>query len=286
MYYNAALVLEGGAMRGLYTSGILDVLLKKDIQFKTVIGVSAGSLSGANYVSKQYQRTYDINIKYRDDKDYISMANVLKKESIINLDFLFADHGPTWHNFDARAYERSETNFVVVATELTSGKAVTFNKPKPGTPFITALEASSSMPLISKPVETAKGLCLDGGIADSIPYDIAKKAGIDKIVVVRTRPREYQKKPTSFALQRIYRRYFKEYPKFIEAAIARPENYNKSVAELNKLEQQKEVFVLAPEHTVKVGRLEHNTKKLKELYQAGTEDMKKQFAAMIEYLEN
>ncbi len=84
MYYNAALVLEGGAMRGLYTSGILDVLLKKDIQFKTVIGVSAGSLSGANYVSKQYKRTYNINTKYRDDKEYISMANVLKKESIIN----------------------------------------------------------------------------------------------------------------------------------------------------------------------------------------------------------
>ena len=119
MYYNAALVLEGGAMRGLYTSGILDVLLKKDIQFKTVIGVSAGSLSGANYVSKQYKRTYNINTQYRDDKEYISMANVLKKESIINLDFLFADHGPTWHNFDVKAYERSETNFAVVATELT-----------------------------------------------------------------------------------------------------------------------------------------------------------------------
>lgn len=81
MYYNAALVLEGGAMRGLYTSGILDVLLKKDIQFKTVIGVSAGSLSGANYVSKQYKRTYNINTQYRDDKEYISMANVLKKKA-------------------------------------------------------------------------------------------------------------------------------------------------------------------------------------------------------------
>ncbi|MBF0758117.1 patatin family protein [Ligilactobacillus murinus] len=286
MYYNAALVLEGGAMRGLYTSGILDVLLKKDIQFKTVIGVSAGSLSGANYVSKQYKRTYNINTKYRDDKEYISMANVLKKESIINLDFLFADHGPTWHNFDAKAYERSETNFVVVATELTSGKAVTFNKPKPGKPFINALEASSSMPFISKPVQTAKGLCLDGGIADSIPYDLAQQAVFDKIVVVRTRMRDYRKKPTSFALQKLYHRHFKTYPNFVKAAIARPENYNKSVETLNQLEKDNKIFVLAPETPVKVGRLEHNVKKLDELYQVGTADMENNFDKMIAYLES
>ena len=92
MYYNAALVsLKVAPCVDSTLQGILDVLPKKDIQFKTVIGVSAGSLSGANYVSKQYKRTYNINTKYRDDKEYISMANVLKKESIINLDFLFAD---------------------------------------------------------------------------------------------------------------------------------------------------------------------------------------------------
>lgn len=285
MYYNAALILEGGAMRGLYTSGILDVLLKKDIQFKTVIGVSAGSLAGANFVSKQYKRTYNINTKYRDDKEYISMANVLKKESIINLDFLFDDHGPTWHNFDARAYERSETNFVIVATSLESGKAVTFDKPKPGRPLINALEASSSMPFISKPHETSKGLCLDGGVADSIPYDLAQKAGFDKIVVVRTRMRSYRKKPTSFALRRLYAKHFKDYPNFIKQAIARPEDYNASVEKLNELEKAGEIFVLAPKEPVKVGRLEHSVKKLDELYQIGVNDMEARFDEMLKYLE-
>lgn len=285
MYYNAALVLEGGAMRGLYTSGVLDTLLKKDIQFKTVIGVSAGSLAGANFVSKQYKRTYNINTKYRDDKDYISMANVLKRESIINLDFLFSDHGLTWHNFDAKAYERSETNFVIVATSLETGKVVTFDKPKPGRAFVNALEASSSMPFISKPHETSKGLCLDGGIADSIPYDLAQKAGFDKIVVVRTRMRSYHKKPTSFALKRLYASHFKEYPNFVKAAIDRPENYNASVDNLNQLEKDGKIFVLAPKEPVKVGRLEHNIKKLDELYQVGVNDMEKNFDQMIAYLE-
>lgn len=129
MYYNAALVLEGGAMRGLYTSGVLDTFLEHDIQFDCVIGVSAGSLNGANFVSKQYQRTYNVNVKYRKDHDYISLARPFKHESIINLDFLFDDHGLDWHNFDNKAYLKSETDFIVVATSLESGKAVTLRNP-------------------------------------------------------------------------------------------------------------------------------------------------------------
>lgn len=285
MYYNAALVLEGGAMRGLYTSGVLDTFLEHDIQFDCVIGVSAGSLNGANFVSKQYQRTYNVNVKYRKDHDYISLARPFKHESIINLDFLFDDHGLDWHNFDNKAYLKSETDFIVVATSLESGKAVTLRNPQPGQDLIDALEASSSMPFISKPHNTSKGLCLDGGIANSIPFDIAQKMGFQKIIVVRTRPRDYRKKPTSFTLKRLYSNSFKEYPEFVKTAIRRPEMYNHSVEVLNKLEHNDKIFCLAPNDPVKVGRLEHNTKKMTELYNIGRNDAESNLEAMLNYLQ-
>src|SRR5699024_6713827 len=124
MYYNGALVLEGGAMRGLYTSGVLDTFLEHDIQFVCVIGVSAVSLNGANFVSKQYLRTYNVNVKYRKDHDFLSLARSFKHVSIINLDTLLDDHGLNCHNVDNKAYLKSETDFIVVATALESGKAV------------------------------------------------------------------------------------------------------------------------------------------------------------------
>ncbi|SEM39205.1 Predicted phospholipase, patatin/cPLA2 family [Ligilactobacillus sp. WC1T17] len=284
MYYNAALVLEGGAMRGCYTAGVLDQFIKDDIQFRCVIGVSAGSLAGANYVSKQYGRTFEINTKYRDDKDYISLGRLFHKESIINLDYLFNDHGTYWHNLDENAYNLAETDFVIVATSLNTGKRVEFHKPKVGRELIDALEASSSMPIISKPKKTSQGYCLDGGIADSIPYDLAKELGFDKVVVIRTRDREYRKKPTNKAVATAIEMEFKKYPAFCKQVINRPENYNNQVKMINRLEQTGDIFCIAPKGPVKVGRLERNTKKLTELYESGLKDAHDVHNQLISYL--
>lgn len=184
MLYDAALVLEGGAFRGQYTAGIVDTLLAHHIEFHSVIGVSAGSLNGVNFVSKQYGRAANININYRHDRHYISMARVFKKQ-VINLDYLFEDHGFSWQDFNEEAYQRSASHFTAVATSLNTGKAVLFTDPH-GDELTQALKASSSMPFLSDPQETSQGLCLDGGIADSIPYDVAQQQGYQKIVVVRT----------------------------------------------------------------------------------------------------
>lgn len=140
MLYNAALVLEGGAMRGQYSTGVTDTFLKHHVEFKSVIGVSAGALCGANFVSKQYGRMADVNTHYRHDRNYISPLRLLKREEILNLDFLFEDHGWDWHNFDERAYQRSASDFTIVATALETGKAVTFTNAT-GEEFITDLKA-------------------------------------------------------------------------------------------------------------------------------------------------
>lgn len=283
MLYDAALVLEGGAMRGQYSTGITDAFLANHIEFKSVIGVSAGALCGAQYTSKQYGRMVRVNTNYRKDKEYISLLHLFKHQDILNLDFLFEDHGWDWNNFDERAYERSSTNFTIVATQLATGQAVTFTNPT-GSELINDLKASCSMPFLMDPQITTKGDCLDGGVADSIPYDVAQAQGYDKIVVVRTRPRAYKKKPTSKLLQKMYRHTFKESPKFAEAGINRPAMYNHQVDVVNEMTDRGEWFTFSPENMVKVGRLEKNTDKLKELYHQGQQQAEEMLPMLTDYL--
>lgn len=283
MLYNAALVLEGGAMRGQYSTGITDAFLAHHIEFKSVIGVSAGALCGAQYVSKQYGRMVHVNTHYRKDKEYISLLHMLKHQDILNLDFLFEDHGWDWNNFDERAYERSSTNFTIVATQLSSGRMVSFTNPT-GSELVNDLKASCSMPFLMEPQITSKGKCLDGGVDDSIPYDIAEQQGFDKIVIVRTRPRAYQKKPTSKLLQQMYRRVFKDHLAFAETGIKRPEVYNRQVDVVNQKAANGDWFCFSPENMVKVGRLEKNTNKLAELYHQGQQQAEHLLPELTAYL--
>lgn len=271
MLYKAALVLEGGALRGQYTAGVVDSFLADGIEFESVIGVSAGALCGANFVSKQFGRVTHVNTGYRHRRDYISMTRMLKKESIINLDFLFNDHGWDWHQFDERAYQRSASNFTIVATALSNGQTVTFEKPT-GDDLITALKASSSIPFIGDPQKTSKGECLDGGVSDSIPYDLAIKQGFEKMVIVRTRDAKFRKKRTSRLEKMMYHRVYKDYPAFAEVGINRPLVYNKQVAGVNQLVKDGRAICICPKKKVKVSRLEYNTKKLTDLYLEGRRD--------------
>ncbi len=281
--YKAALVLEGGALRGEYTAGVLDAFLDHDIEFETVIGVSAGALCGTNFISKQRGRTNDVNVNYRHDRNYISVRRAFKRQDIINLDYLFSPHGDTWQNFDATTYRRSASKFVIVATSLELGRAVYFNHPV-GREMVQTLKASSSMPFISAPVKTKQGLCLDGGIADSIPYAYAQLSGYDKIVVIRTREREYRKSRTPSPLRHAYEHAFAQYPEFVKAAAARPEMYNHQADKLDTLEKAGHIFVLAPNEPVTVKRLEGDTDKLAALYESGLQDANAEMASLRRYL--
>lgn len=283
MLYNAALVLEGGAMRGQYTAGILDTFLKHDIEFSSVIGVSAGALCGANFVSKQYGRASGVNIKYRHDSHYISLTHLLKRENIINFDFIFTDHGFRWHQFDERAYRRSASDFTIVATSLVNGKTVTFDKPM-GDELINALKASCSIPFICDPQPTSKGRCLDGGVADSIPYDLAYQQGYKKVVVVRTRNREYRKKQSGKLMERISNHAFADHPEFAKALIDRPVMYNQQIETIDRLVDEGKMFCIAPNKPVKISRLEHNTKKIRGLYETGLKEGSAAVPALTHFL--
>lgn len=282
MLYDAALVLEGGAFRGQYTAGVCDTLLAHHIEFRSVIGVSAGSLNGVNFVSKQYGRAANININHRHDRNYISMTRVFKKK-IINMDYLFEDHGLNWQNFDERAYQRSRSHFTAVATKVADGQKALFTDPI-GDELTQALVASCSMPFMMDPAPTSQGLCLDGGVVDSIPFDVAQEQGYQKIVIVRTRDVHYRKKPTSRAVAQLYRHYFKDYPQFADAGILRPDIYNRQVAQIEHLVRNQEAFNISPLHPVKVGRVEPNVNKIRQLYLTGRKEAEALLPSLIDYL--
>lgn len=285
MLYHAALVLEGGAFRGQYTAGVLDSFLDHHVEFERVIGVSAGALCGANFVSKQYGRAKTINIKHRHDRNYISTTHLLHGGNIINMDYLFEDHGLQWHNFDERAYERSASKLTIVATNLETGTAVQFNHPT-GPKLTQALKASTAMPFITAPIKTDQGMCLDGGVANSIPYDMAKEMGFDKVVVVRTRDASYHKKSTSKVVARLYRQHYKSYPAFVAAGIHRPIMYNEQVDIINKMAKNHQLLCLAPQKPVTISRLEGNVKKLQALYQEGVNETNSKIKQVIDYLKD
>ena len=281
--YKAALILEGGALRGQYTAGVLDTLMANHIQFASVIGVSAGALCGVNYIANQPGRTNSINVDHRLDRNYISLRRALRRQDIINLDYLFEPHGGNWQDFDDQAYRTSPMSFVVVATAMTHGRAVYFHHPQ-GKDLVANLKASSAMPFISAPVYTGLGRCLDGGIADSIPYAYAQVQGFDKIVVIRTRQRDYRKSSTSRVLRHAYQQAFADYPEFVTTAIARPQMYNRQAQQLQDLEQAGKAFVIAPEAPVNVSRLERDLDKLAALHATGMADAERLLPAMQRYL--
>lgn len=284
MLYDAALVLEGGAMRGNYSTDITDTFLAHHIEFKSVIGVSAGTLCGAQYVAKQYGRMLRVNTHYRKDRDYISMWHLfMRNQDILNLDFLFEDHGWDWNNYDEAAYRRSRSNFTIVATKLDTGNAVTFTNPV-GQDLVNDLKESCSMPFLMEPQITSASLCMDGGVADSIPYNVAKAQGYKKVVVVRTRPHDYHKKLSGRLVKRVYHHTFKDHPAFAKTGINRPRTYNHQVNVVNRKTKSGEWFTFALDNFVKVCRLESDTSKIAELYHQGQAQAENMLLAMIDYL--
>ena len=281
----AALILEGGALRGQYTAGILDTFLAENLQFELVVGVSAGALCGANYISRQFGRTNQVNVEYRDDSEYISPLNVFRYDGIINIDFLFEDHGKNWNKFNEKAYCHSKTNFVIVATLIETGEPVYFSKPT-GKNLYDALKASASMPFIAQPVVTVKGKCLDGGTADPVPFSYAANQGYEKIVVIRTRDRSYRSKSTSLVQEKLARQVYGSYPKLIDKLINHASIYNHQLDWLDRLENNGKAFVIYPQKPINIDRLERDKKKLIELYHLGRADGLRVYENLIKYLDS
>ena len=274
------LVLEGGAMRGLYTAGVLDVFLENNIKVDGIIGVSAGVLFGVNYLSKQKGRAIRYNKKFAKDKRYMGMRSFLTTGNIINKDFAYYEIPTKLDIFDEETFEKSDTDFWATVTNIETGEAEYIKLEKP-IDQMEVLRATSAMPIVSEIIEVDGKKYLDGGVSDSIPVEKCKSMGYDKIIVILTRIIEYRKKKASSTLAKIK---YKEYPKLIETMENRYKKYNETVEKIIDMENKKEIFVIRPSKDLKIKRIEKDVDKLQAMYDLGVSDCKKQLEDLKEYI--
>lgn len=264
------LVLEGGAMRGMFTAGVLDVFIEHDIKVDGIIGVSAGALFGVNYLSKQPGRVLRYNKKYASDKRYMGMYSLIKTGDIVNKDFAYYTVAKSLDIFDNETFMASKIPYYVVTTNMETGRAE-YMQIKNVFADMEILRASASMPFVSRPVILNGKKYLDGGVADSIPYQKFLEMGYERLIVVLTRDLNYVKKPMSKKLISLY---YHDYPKFKEQLINRHENYNQSIETLKQLEKSGKVILIRPSQPIEIGRMEKNPEMLQKVYDFGKKDAK------------
>lgn len=280
----AALALEGGALRGMYTSGVLDTFLKNNMEFECVAGVSAGALNAMSYISKQPGRSAKINLEYCDDPRYIGRKAFIKNKGIIGYDYLFGDISENKVPFDYKSFENTNQRFIIVTTNCEKAETEYLEKSNCNDLF-KAAQASSSMPLASAMVEINNNHYLDGAVTTSIPVKWALEQGYEKVVVVLTRDKTYRKPMLSNKMKKLYKLAYHKYPKLIEKLNTMPERYNKLQDEIIDLEKEGKIFIIRPEKEVTVSRLEKDKEKLENLYKEGIAEAEKNLDALKEYLE-
>lgn len=281
----AALVLEGGATRGVFTSGVLDYLMEEQVELSHVVSVSAGACNGVDYVSKQIGRTRDCTIhKEKEYNYYFGFRKFVKEKSILDMDMIFDKYPNELFPFDYDTYFASDIECEIVTTNCRTGKAEYMTERNDRERLMKLCRASSSMPLISPMVEIDGDFYLDGGLADSIPIERAVKLGTKKIVVILTRNPDYRKRPTTKAAAKLYRRGYRSYPNLVRTAIRRNAVYNRQAELVERLEREGKIFVLRPLIPT-VSRLERDYDMLMNFYDHGYCLMKREYGRLMEYLE-
>lgn len=261
------IVMEGGAMRGMFTCGVLDVLMEEGITFDGAIGVSAGATFGCNLKSGQIGRALRYNKKYCADKRYHSISSLITTGDIYNVDFCYEKLPYELDKWDLDSFQKNPMEFYCVATDVVTGKPVYYKCEKGDRKDIKWIQASASMPLVSRPVEIDGGLYLDGGISDSIPLKFMEEKGYDKILVIETQPKDYVKgKQKYMALVRLLLR---KYPGMIKAMEDRYLMYNEEKRYIREKEEKGEIEVIRPLEPLNISPIEKDPQELERVYQLG-----------------
>ncbi|EQK45015.1 patatin-like phospholipase family protein [Paraclostridium bifermentans] len=276
------LILEGGGMRGIYTAGVLDFFIEKNIEVDITIGVSAGSCHASSYLSKQYKRAYNATVDYINDKRYLSFSNLIKTGSIFGMDFMFNKIPNELNIYDYDTFAKSKSKFVVVATNCETGSPEYFEL-KDLKKEIIYMQASCSIPMFANIVEIDDFKLVDGGVSDSIPIEYSLNQGYKKNIVVLTRDITYKKNKQKFLP--IVNKKYKKYPNLVKAIENRHLNYNKSLNLVNKLEKDGDVLVIRPKKPVNVSQIEKNAKKLTALYEEGYDDAKELYDKILDFIK-
>ena len=278
----AGIVLEGGATRGVFTAGVLDYLMEKDIYFKYVVGVSAGACNAVDYVSKQIGRTRQCMIIEEKENRYVDIKKMVKTGFLFDMDMIFDKYPNEIFPFDYEECFRSKVEWEVVVTNCETGKAEYLTEREDKKRVMQICRASSSLPLVAPVVEVDGTPYLDGSVADSVPISHALRKGYKKCVVILTRRKEYRKRHSKKA-DKLYIAALRKYPNLVNSMIHRSEVYNKQMDLIDRLEQEGKIFVVRPTEP-EVSKTEQNAEVLNAFYEHGYKTMKQQYVAMLEYL--
>lgn len=278
----ACMVLEGGAFRGVYTSGALDAMMLAGINTEATVGISAGAMNGINYAAGLIGRSGRINLKYRRDGRYVGLRPLVKDKGIIGFDFVFGEVCEDLP-FDLAAFLASPRRLAVGCARLSDGALRYFEKDCGE--LYQAIRASASMPIVSRPVTVLGEDYLDGGCAEKIPLDWALEQGYEKIIVVRTRDRAYRRPEEGGLTRSLKRRMYRKHPAFLQGLLEEAARYNSLCERMEALEREGRLFMLCPSSPVTVGRLEKDMEKLGALYWQGYTDAEAALPELKAYLE-
>ena len=263
------LVLEGGAMRGLFTAGIIDVMMEAGVEPDGLIGVSAGAAFGCNYKSRQPGRAIRYNTRFAKDARYSGLKSLLTTGDYFNAQFGYHIVPYQYDLFDVAAFEQNPMEFIVVCTDVLTGQAVYHKMDRVDYDELEWLRASASMPLASKVVEVAGRKLLDGGVADSIPLAYFESIGYDRNVVILTQPEGYVKHRTK--LMPLMRIGLRRYPEMIQAMDRRYLMYNRELEFVRQAEREERCLVIRPDEKLPIGHISHDPEEMKRVYQIGRE---------------
>lgn len=273
------LVLEGGAMRGMYTAGVLDVFMENGITADKIVGVSAGALFGVNLLSGQKGRVIRYNKRFNADPNYLGIRPLLREGNIVSTDYAYQQVPHALDPFDDETFRQSESEFYAVVTNIRTGEPE-YIRITSVFEQMDVLRASGSMPYVSHPVPIGQEQYLDGGISDSIPFLWMHQQGAEKIVVVLTRDIHYRKRSGASA-SLLYRA---KYPAIAHQLKTRHLRYNESVEQLLRWEDMGRAFVIRPSRPIEIGTIEKNPENLQMIYDMGRRDASAALPRLRKYL--
>lgn len=283
MIEDSGIILEGGAMRSVFSAGILDFFLEKGIEFPNVLAVSAGAYAGMNYVSGQKGRSIETNIHSLREEKYLGLRTFLRTGTFFDMDLLFDRMPNELVPFDFESFFASAKRFIMNTINCETGEAVYYDKYRDREEFLKVCRASNSLPLIAKVVDVDGSPMLDGGMADAIPINRALEEGWKKIVVVLTRDASYRKTTSSLYLRWI-RVIYRKYPNFLKAVRTRSARYNESLDQVARLEKEGRAFVYRP-MGIKLKNHEAHEEKLMQYYTHGYEAARTSLPELTRFLE-
>ena len=270
-------------MRGLFTAGVMDVLMEAGVVFDGIVGVSAGAAFGCNYKSGQIGRVLRYNTKYCGDWRYCSLRSLLKTGDLYGADFCYHELPEQLDLFDDEAFQANPAEFYAVCTDCDTGDPVYQRINSAQYDDLEWIRASASMPMVSRIVEIGDRKLLDGGISDSIPLRFMEQKGYEKNLVILTQPRDYVKKKNS--LLPLMKVALKKYPKIVEDMAERHVVYNETLEYIKKQEAEGSVFVISPAAALEIGRTEKDPEKMRAVYALGRKAAEEKLKELKAFLE-